>query len=133
MSGLYKEHILDHYANPRNWGRLDSPDIAADADDPSCGDQVHLEIDLDSDGRVAQVAFEGEGCIISMASTSLFTEYIKGKTVAELEAISEDDVLRVLNAPVGSGRRRCALTPLRALQAGLREYRERAQRDAKNN
>ncbi len=120
MSDLYREHILDHYANPRNWGRLESPDIAADADDPSCGDQVHLEIDLDAEGRVAQVAFEGEGCIISMASASLFTEYIKGKTIAELEAIDEEEVLRILDAPIGSGRRRCALTPLRALRAGLK-------------
>ncbi|HHS96919.1 MAG TPA: SUF system NifU family Fe-S cluster assembly protein [Chloroflexi bacterium] len=124
MSDLYREHILDHYANPRNWGRLESPDIAADADDPSCGDQVHLEIDLDSEGRVARVAFEGEGCIISMASASIFTEHIKGKTLAELEAINEEEVLRILDAPVGSGRRRCALTPLRALQAGLKAYRK---------
>ncbi len=126
MSDLYQEHILDHYAHPRNWGRLDSPDIAADADDPSCGDQVHLEIDLDAEGRVAQVAFEGEGCIISMASSSLFTEYIKGRTLAELESIGEEDVIEMLGVPVGSGRRRCALTPLRALQAGLRKYRAQA-------
>jgi len=120
---LYREHILDHYAHPRNWGRLEEPDIAADTDDPSCGDWVHLEISLDPQGRVSRVAFEGEGCIISMASASLFTEYIKGKTIQELEAIDEEEVLQMLNAPVGSGRRRCALAPLAALQAGLRARR----------
>ena len=119
MEDLYREHILDHYAHPRNWGRLENPDIVADADDPSCGDQVHIEIALDPEGRVEQVAFEGEGCIISMASSSIFTERIKGMSLEELAALTEEEVLAMLDAPVGSNRRRCALTPLVALRAGL--------------
>lgn len=124
MDNLYKEHILDHYAHPRNWGRLQNPDLVADADDPSCGDQVHIEIALDSTGRVEQVAFEGEGCMISMASASIFTEYMKGKSLEELGALTEDEVLALLDAPVGPGRRRCALTPLNALQARLKTREE---------
>ena len=119
MEDLYREHILDHYAHPRNWGRLENPDIVADADDPSCGDQVHIEIALDPEGRVEQVAFEGEGCIISMASSSIFTEHVKGMSLEELAALTEEEVLAMLDAPVGSNRRRCALTPLVALRAGL--------------
>lgn len=124
MSDLYREHILDHYAHPRNWGRLDAPDIVADADDPSCGDQVHIELGLDADGRVERVAFEGEGCVISMASSSIFTEQVKGKSLEELEALTEEDVLRMLEAPVGSNRRRCALLPLQVLRSGLKAYRQ---------
>ncbi len=123
MSELYREHILDHYANPRNYGRLEAPDIVADADNPSCGDQVRIELALDAEGRVAQVAFEGEGCMISMASASMFTEYIKGKTLAELEAIGEEEALALLEAPVGASRRRCALLPLYVLQTGLKAHR----------
>lgn len=123
MSDIYQEHILDHYAQPRNKGRLGDPDIVGDADDPSCGDQVRLEIGLDSEGRVERVVFEGEGCMVSMASASMFTEYVEGRTVEELERIAEDDVLAMLDVPVGGSRRRCALAPLRALQAGLEEYR----------
>ncbi len=119
---LYREHILDHYAHPRNWGRLENPDIVADADDPSCGDQVHLEIALDSAGRVEQVAFEGEGCMISMASASLLTEHLKGKSVSELESLTEEDMLALVDAPVGRGRRRCALLPLQVLKSGLRAF-----------
>jgi nitrogen fixation NifU-like protein len=119
MSDLYREHILDHYANPRNQGRLQSPNIVADADDPSCGDQVRIELALDSEGRVAEVAFEGEGCMISMASASIFTEYIKGRSLEELDAITEEQVLENFNAPVGAARRRCALLPLETLRAGL--------------
>jgi nitrogen fixation NifU-like protein len=128
MSDLYREHILDHYAHPRNWGRLDAPDIVADADDPSCGDQVHLEVGLDADGRVERVAFEGDGCVVSMASSSIFTEHIKGKSLEEVEALTEEDVLRMLDAPVGANRRRCALLPLQVLRAGLKAYREKVGR-----
>lgn len=123
MSNLYSETILDHYAHPRNWGRLASPDIVADSDDPSCGDQVHLEVALDPDGRVAQVAFEGEGCMISMASASLFTEHLQGKRVEDLEALTEEEVLGWLDVPIPPNRRRCALSPLVALRAGLAAYR----------
>jgi len=123
MSDLYREHILDHYAHPRNQGRLQAPDVVADADDPSCGDQVHLELALDADGRVAQVAFEGEGCMVSMASASLFTEHIEGKTLAELEAMTDDDALALLNVPLSPSRRRCALLPLEVLRAGLKARR----------
>ncbi len=124
MSELYREHILDHYANPRNQGRLDAPDIAADTNDPSCGDQVHIEIGLDDEGRVARVAFDGEGCVISMASSSIFTEHVLSMSLAELEAITEEDVLSWLNVPIGSARRRCALAPLRALRSGLETYKQ---------
>jgi nitrogen fixation NifU-like protein len=119
---LYRPHVLDHYAHPRNWGRLERPDIVADADDPSCGDQVHIEIALDAEGRVGRVAFEGEGCIVSMASASIFTERIKGRSLAELRAISEDDVLAWFDVPVGRARRRCALLPLQVLRAALKAY-----------
>lgn len=123
MSTLYSPTILDHYAHPRNWGRLSAPDIVADTDDPSCGDQVHLEISLDADGRVAQVAFEGEGCMISMASASLFTEHLQGKRVEDLEALTEEEVLGWLDVPIPPNRRPCALSPLVALRAGLSAYR----------
>lgn len=127
MSDLYRKHILDHYAHPRNWGHLHRPDIVADADDPSCGDQVHIEIGLDPEGRVAQVAFEGEGCMVSMASASIFTEHIRGKSLEELESLTDDDFLAVLDAPIGPSRRRCALVPLVALRAGLKARRQQKQ------
>jgi nitrogen fixation NifU-like protein len=123
MSDPYREHILDHYANPRNWGRLEDPDVVADADDPSCGDQVHIEIGLDAEGRVERVAFEGEGCLISMASASILSEHLEGKTLEELESITEEQALALLDTPVPPPRRRCALTPLAALRSGLKAYR----------
>jgi len=118
---VYREHILDHYAHPRHAGRLDDPDIVADADDPSCGDQVHIELTLDSQNRVEQVAFEGQGCIISMAAASILAEYVEGRAADELAALSEEDMLTLVQAPIPASRRRCALLPLNTLQAGLRQ------------
>ena len=88
---LYRDHILDHYGNPRNWGRLAHADIVADADEPSCGDQVRIELALDGAGRVEQVAFEGEGCMISIASASILTQHAKGRSLEELESLTEDE------------------------------------------
>ena len=122
MSGeLYRKHILDHYGNPRNWGRLESPDIIGDAANPSCGDQIRIELAFDGTGRVADVAFEGEGCMISIASSSIFTEHVKGMSLVDLAAITEADVLTWLDAPVGRGRRACALIPLSVLRQALQE------------
>ena len=120
---IYRPLIKDHYAHPRNWGHLEAPDIVADADNPSCGDQVHLELRLDAEGRVAEVAFEGEGCMISMASASILTEAVTGKTLSELAALTEEEMLATLDAPVGgTNRRRCALLPWQTLQVALTSY-----------
>ena len=122
--GMYREHIMDHYAHPRHAGRLDDPDIVADADDPSCGDQVHIELALDPQGRVEQVAFDGQGCIISMAAASILAEYAEGRAAEELAALSEEDMLTLVRAPIGRSRRRCALLALKTLQAGLHQHAE---------
>jgi len=121
---LYTPQILDHYGHPRNVGRLEDPDIVADAANPSCGDQVRIEVALDSDGRVEQVAFEGEGCIISMASTSIFTDHIRGKSLQELASLTEEEVLTWLGTQVGPGRRDCALLPLLVLRSALQKRLE---------
>ena len=68
---LYREEILDHYYSSPHRGRLESPDRVSDLDNPLCGDEVHLELSLGSDGRIEQVRFDGHGCVISQAATSL--------------------------------------------------------------
>jgi len=84
LEELYREVILDHYRNPRNRGHLDSPDASAQGVNPMCGDEINLELRL-SDGVVADVAVEGQGCSISQSSASMMTEAIKGKTREEIE------------------------------------------------
>ena len=83
LEDLYREVILDHYKNPRNRGRVQGEGAAEiDLQNPTCGDEIHLSLRL-RDGRVAEVAFEGRGCSISMASASMMTEALRGKTLVE--------------------------------------------------
>ena len=123
MEDLYREHILDHYGNPRNQGMLDDADISCEWDNPVCGDRVRLDLRLD-DGRVSEVRFDGQGCMISMASASMFTEEILDKTVEELKALQDEDVFRMLGITLGPVRAKCGLLPLRVLQKGLAHLEE---------
>lgn len=120
MENLYREHILDHYGNPRNEGRLADADISCEWDNPVCGDVVRIDLRL-ADGRVSDVRFEGQGCVISLASASMFTELIKGKTVEELRALTDEDIFEMLGIELGPSRSQCGLLPLRVLQEGLKK------------
>lgn len=80
LDDLYREILLDHYRNPRNRRALEVANASADGSNPLCGDEITLELQLDDDGRIADVAFTGEGCSISQASSSLMTEYVKGRS-----------------------------------------------------
>ena len=118
MENLYREHILDHYRHPRNQGTLNDADISCEQDNPVCGDVVRLDIRL-KDGRVSEARFSGRGCVISLASASMLTEEILGKTVEELKALQDEDVFRMLGITLGPVRAKCGLLPLRVLQNGL--------------
>ena len=94
LDDLYREILLDHYRNPRNRGPLQAANASADGSNPLCGDEITLELQLDDDGRIAEVAFTGQGCSISQASSSLMTEYIKGRSSDE--ATSAIDAFQAL-------------------------------------
>ena len=83
---LYQEVILDHNRKPRNWGRLSAPSHRAEGLNPLCGDHIWLTLNV-VDRRVAEIAFEGEGCAICKASASMMTANVKGKTVDEAEQL----------------------------------------------
>lgn len=86
LRDLYRDVILDHNRQPRNFGRLDAADAEADGHNPLCGDRLHISMRMDGD-RIGDVRFEGQGCAISVASASLMTEAIRGRTRAEFEAL----------------------------------------------
>lgn len=118
MEDLYREHILDHYQNPRNYGEIDDPDVSHEEYNPLCGDRLILELKYEDD-HVAEVKFHGEGCAISQASASMLTELIAGKSIDEVKALTKDDVLGMLGIPVGPVRMKCALLSLKAVKAGV--------------
>lgn len=121
-SDLYREQLLDHYHNPENFGALDNADVDIEMDNPTCGDMIHLTARLDNAGRVTEVMFEGQGCVISMASASMFTTHVKGKTAAEIAAMGLEDIQAMMGGvKLSMGRVKCALLPLNALKQGVKE------------
>jgi nitrogen fixation protein NifU and related proteins len=114
---FYREYILDHYKNPRNYGRLDHPDITHEEDNPLCGDVVGMDFQI-RDGVIEDIRFHGRGCAISQASASLLTERLKGIALDEAKKIDKNDVLGELGIQLSPARIKCALLPLKVLKVG---------------
>ncbi|MGC9467334.1 MAG: Fe-S cluster assembly sulfur transfer protein SufU [Anaerolineae bacterium] len=119
---LYREQLLDHYHNPNNYGKLEDPDVDIEMDNPTCGDVVHLTAQLNDDGRIERVMFEGQGCVVSMAASSMLTEELVGKTPEEVDAMGLAEVQEMMGGiRLSMGRVKCALLSLNAVKQGLRE------------
>lgn len=118
MSMDYREYILDHYRNPRNYGTLEQPDAHAEDSNPLCGDQLAIDLQIEGD-RVAAVRFRGRGCAISQASASMLSEMIEGQPVADVVKLGKDDILEALGIPISPARTKCAFLCLRVLHRGL--------------
>jgi nitrogen fixation NifU-like protein len=116
LTELYREVILDHNRQPRNFGRLDPHDAEAKGHNPLCGDQLTLTLRREGD-RIADLRFEGNGCAISMASASMMTEAVKGKDRATVEALFQR-IHALLTQP---GANASDLGKLAAL-SGVREF-----------
>lgn len=86
LGALYQEVILDHYKRPRNRGAVDPHDTDVHMRNPSCGDEIRLQMRLEN-GRIAEIGFTGSGCAISQASSSMMTDLMKGKTPEDAMAI----------------------------------------------
>ena len=114
---FYREYILDHYRNPRNFGRLEEADITHEEYNPFCGDLVGMDFKV-NDGVIQDVRFHGRGCAISQASASLMTERLKGMPLEEARGISKDDVLDELGIDISPARLKCALLSLKVLKVG---------------
>lgn len=110
MEELYQEFIIELYKNPLNFGKIERPEMHAQLHNTTCGDQIELFVRV-NEGKIEQAKFIGKGCAISQASASLFTSYLKGKKINELEKITKDDVLGLLKIDLSKNpsRMKCAL------------------------
>ena len=119
MNGdIYREQIIDLYENPLNFGKLDPADFSYEEDNRLCGDVIRIDVRLDANGRIEEVAWSGDGCAISQASASLLTEEIKGKTLAEVKGFPKEELLDLIGVPLSMARIKCALLSLKVLKAG---------------
>jgi nitrogen fixation protein NifU and related proteins len=117
MDDLYREQILEHYKRPHNLGRLDDADLDFEDNNPFCGDEQHVFIKLDEDGRVAEVSFEGKGCAISTAATSMLTDELEGMSREELLRLPKEFVLELLGIDISATRMKCALLGLKIVKS----------------
>src|ERR671937_483712 len=89
LEDLYKEVILDHYKNPRNKRPMPDAELSCSRNNPLCGDEITVFAHVE-DGRVAGIAFQGQGCSISQASASMLTEAVKDKSLADAGALTAE-------------------------------------------
>jgi len=117
MDELYRDQILEHYKRPHNFGHLEHPDLEFEDTNPFCGDEQHVTIELDSDDKVAAVAFEGKGCAISTAATSLLTDELVGMSREQLLKLPKEFVLELLGIEISATRMKCAMLGLKIVKS----------------
>jgi nitrogen fixation NifU-like protein len=112
---MYAEEIISNYEHPHNKGRLENPSASFHEYNPTCGDDLTIYLRI-KDGRVEDVKFNGAGCAISIASASMLTEDIKGKTLGEIEKLGFRDIVEMLGIDPGPARLKCATLSLKTLK-----------------
>ncbi len=120
-SDMYRQQILDHYKNPRNYGELSDPDFSHTGENPSCGDTITVDVNLADDGEtIERVVFSGDGCAISQASASMLSERLHGMTLEELEDLDRDDITDMLGVDISPMRIKCAVLARQVTQDGAK-------------
>ena len=115
---LYLEYLMDYYQNPRNYGTLEHPTLSYKEGNPACDDVIRMDF-ITKDGRIEDIKFSGKGCVISLASASMLTEMIKGKTLEEAKKIGKREILNALGISISPIRMKCALLSLKVMNACL--------------
>ncbi len=119
---LYQENILDHYENPHNRGRMENPMLEFRDLNPLCGDEVCIQARLDEASRLAEVCFDGKGCVISLAAASMLMEEVEGKPLEDVKKMDREAMLDLLGIPLTTMRVKCAMLPLRTLEKAIHLY-----------
>src|SRR3989344_8948286 len=118
---IYQEQILDHYKNPRNFGKIENATVHHHEYNPLCGDEIEMFLVI-KDNKIADIKINGHGCAISQASASMLTEKIKGKSLDELKKLTKEDLLEMLGIPLSPVRLKCALLSLDTFKNALVIY-----------
>lgn len=114
---LYREDVMDHYEHPRNQGELSGDDVIAEKEsNASCGDMVQFYLKI-KDGVITEVKWKGIGCAITTAASSKFSEYLQGKKLDDIKAMSEEEMMRDgVGFEVNPGRMKCLMLPVKLVK-----------------
>ena len=117
---FYREVILDHYKNPRGHGVLEDADARAEGQNPLCGDEVTISVKFGEDGdTIDEIRFEGRGCAISQAATSMLMEMVTGRKASEVATLPKEELLEEVGIPLTPVRLKCAILGLGVLKVAL--------------
>ena len=119
-AGPYSEKVMDHFMNPRNVGEVESADGVGEVGNPACGDMMRLYLKID-DGKVVDAKFRTFGCGAAIASSSMLTEMVKGKTLEEARAISNQHVADALDG-LPAVKIHCSVMAEQAVKSALDDY-----------
>ena len=122
-SDMYRQQILDHYKNPRNYGEIEDPTFSHVGENPMCGDTIQMDVVLDDEEeRIEHVAFQGDGCAISQASASMLSEKLQGVAIDDLQEMDRDDIIDMLGVDISPMRVKCAVLAEKVAQDGADIY-----------
>jgi nitrogen fixation NifU-like protein len=121
---IYRERLLDHYHNPRNFGELENNNISTELENASCGDIIQIQLKVE-EGIVKDAKFNSEGCAVSIASASILTEYIIGKSLEEVEKLDFDHFLEIIGIELTLSRMKCANLSLEATKTAIKKLTEK--------
>ena len=124
MSEMYTEQVMDHFMNPRNVGEIPDADGVGQVGNPVCGDIMRIYFKLDESGRIADVKFKTFGCGAAIATSSMITELVKGKTLDEALEISNRTVADALGG-LPARKMHCSNLAAEAFQSAVNDYRKR--------
>jgi nitrogen fixation protein NifU and related proteins len=120
---IYKQELLEHYTSSLFRKTINNPSFTAHNDNPSCGDSIIIQGIIDQQ-KVVDLAFEGKGCVISQASTSMILEELVGKSLSDILDFKINDLRNLIKIPVGPVRLKCAILGLDVLKAGIKNYQK---------
>jgi nitrogen fixation NifU-like protein len=120
LDQMYREVILDHYKSPRGHGLIEDPDAQAEGLNPLCGDEVTISVKFADDGEtIERLGFEGRGCAISQAATSMLSELVVGRKAADVAVLPKEELLEEIGIPLSPIRLKCAILGLGVLKVAL--------------
>lgn len=127
--GPYNETVMDHFMNPRNMGEIENPDAVAEVGNNVCGDTMKIYLKIE-DNRIVDVKFKTFGCGAAIASSSMTTELVKGKTIEEALKITNQQVSEALGG-LPPAKQHCSVLAEDALRAAIEEYRKRNKQEGR--